>query len=462
MYLKLLSRITLTGVLLTFTWLHSAAQSGSQINYFVPQPFPRSPTATALEKYGTYQVNEFTGVPDISIPLYTVEAGGFQVPITLSYHASGNKVTDVASWAGLGWSVSAGGQLSRKSMGLPDDVTYGYLNGYLWPYSSINTSTSATVHYLENVSNGTYDSKPDIYSYDFPGHGGKFFFDGSAHNGTYPVRMLPYAPLTVNYKMIPYSTVTPPPATGLTTFYITDEHGNNYTFGDAAVETTFSSSSGHPGSTTASAWKLEKMISQNRRDTILFSYQGDVVNYPSADGEIYTVIDQITPIDTTGYSNPTYSLAPTTPGNANITAEELPQQITFRNGKVVFDLDPSVRTDVNVGTPGDHAYGLKDIKVYQYNYGTKLMELQKTIVFYKSYFDPSLNPRLRLDSIEVLDKAGAVMQHYRFDYNTSLTLPGYTSYQQDYWGYYNGKANNMFTPQQPLPGSHIPVTQLPM
>src|SRR5580658_9687649 len=82
----------------------------SQPQYFVPQLFPRSPTATALEKYGTYQVNEFTGVPDISIPLYTVEAGGLQVPITLSYHASGNKVTDVASWAGLGWSISSGGQ----------------------------------------------------------------------------------------------------------------------------------------------------------------------------------------------------------------------------------------------------------------------------------------------------------------------------------------------------------------
>src|SRR5258707_10657605 len=92
------------------TGLSVKAQT-SQTQYFLPQPFPRSPTATGLEKYGTYQVNEFTGLPEISIPLYTIEAGGLQVPITLSYHASGIKVTEVASWVGMGWSVSAGGQI---------------------------------------------------------------------------------------------------------------------------------------------------------------------------------------------------------------------------------------------------------------------------------------------------------------------------------------------------------------
>ncbi len=446
MNLKPFYRVILMAIIM-LPVIHADGQSGSQINYFVPQPFPRSPNATAFEKYGTYQVNEFTGIPDISIPLYTITAGGFQVPITLSYHASGVKVTDVASWAGLGWSVSAGGQVSRRAMGPPDDGPYGYLSGYMWAQSAINTSTFAGVYYLENVANGTYDSKPDIYSYDFPGHGGKFFFDGSAANGTYPVRMLPYAPLKVSYNLVPYSYTNRPPNTGITRFDITDEHGNIYRFGDNGTEVTQSSSSGRPGLTISSTWKLETMISQNRRDTISFTFQSDVVNYPSADGEIYTVTDQIGG-DTLVYSNASYSTSPTTPGNANVTTEELPQQINFKNGKVVFDLDASARTDINVGTPGFHAYGLNDIKVYAYNFGTKTMELQKTIVFYKTNFNGTTNPRLRLDSIQILDKAGAVMQHYRFDYNTSLTLPEYTSYKQDYWGYYNGKSNSMFTPQQ--------------
>ena len=60
--------------LIVFLFLTAAAslafaQPTSETQYFLPQPFPRSPTATAIEKYGSYQVNEFTGIPDISIPL---------------------------------------------------------------------------------------------------------------------------------------------------------------------------------------------------------------------------------------------------------------------------------------------------------------------------------------------------------------------------------------------------------
>ncbi|SHN30213.1 hypothetical protein SAMN05216524_1092 [Mucilaginibacter sp. OK098] len=420
------------------------AQSGSQTQYFVPQPFPRSPTATALEKYGTYQVNEFTGVPDISIPLYTVEAGGFQVPITLSYHASGIKVTDVASWAGLGWSVSSGGQVTRKTMGLPDDVAYGYLNGYMWQPGTFSANTIANVDYLENVATGIYDSRPDIYSYDFPGHGGKFFFDGSVGKN-YAVRMLPFSPLKIS-------------KTGsISKFNIADEHGNNYSFGDTGgTESTYSTLGGALTNWIASAWKINSMISQNRRDTISFTYQQDQIDYPSADNEVYTVIDGINNIAPGVYSNASYSLAPNNTGITNITNELLPQQINFKNGKVVFELDAARRADVD-GVGGNHAYGLNDIKIYRYNYGTKTMELQKTIVFYKSYFNPTSARRLRLDSIQVLDKAGSIMQHYRFDYNTSISLPDYPSYLQDYWGYYNngydintGLHNTMLTPRQTI------------
>ncbi len=423
------------------------SSSPSQTQYFVPQLFPRSPVATAIEKYGTYQVNEFTGLPDISIPLYTVEAGGLQVPISLSYHASGVKVTDVASFAGLGWSVSAGGQVSRRVMGLPDDVTYGYLNGYMYQPGTYSTGTYAGLYYLENVSNGTYDSKPDIYSYDFPGHSGKFFLDGRRGQNFVP-RTVPYAPLNIIYKLIPYSYDDLPPNSGLTKFDITDEHGNYYTFGNGATDITISSSGGKPsGVTSGSAWKLTGMVSQNRRDTISFSYKTDTIYYPLNAGEIYTVIDQV--INNESSYVPSYSTTPITPGNVNIVHEELPSQINFKNGRVVFDLDATVRQDINQGTPSEHAYGLKDIKVYQYNYRTKTMELQKTIVFYKSYFPPLYNQRLRLDSIQILDKAGSTIQHYRFDYNQSIAMPSYTAYSQDYWGYNNGQPNTAgLTPEQ--------------
>ncbi len=168
------------------------AQTTSQPQYFEPSLLPRSPTSTAFEKYGSYQVNKYTGVPDISIPLYIIEAGGFNIPITLSYHASGIKLSEAASWAGLGWSVSPGGQITRRTMGMPDDAIAGYLNGHMRQPGTYSYETGDGAFYLDSAATNQCDTKPDIYSYDFPGHGGKFFFDGSLELQNFVPRVIPF------------------------------------------------------------------------------------------------------------------------------------------------------------------------------------------------------------------------------------------------------------------------------
>ena len=62
-------------------------------------------------KYGEYPINLSTGVPNISIPLYTIDLGTFKLPITLDYHASGIKVDQEATWVGLGWNLNYGAQI---------------------------------------------------------------------------------------------------------------------------------------------------------------------------------------------------------------------------------------------------------------------------------------------------------------------------------------------------------------
>jgi hypothetical protein len=51
-----------------------------------------SPNAASLGKYGDYPVSYNTGLPQISIPFYTVKEGPLSLPISISYHASGLKV----------------------------------------------------------------------------------------------------------------------------------------------------------------------------------------------------------------------------------------------------------------------------------------------------------------------------------------------------------------------------------
>ena len=99
----------------------------SQINNGLQAPdiLPKSPEVAGLEKYGEYPVSEYTGIPSIDIPLYTVKAKGIEVPISLNYHATGIQVTQEATWAGLGYTTNDnGGDGAEKtnSFGLGADL----------------------------------------------------------------------------------------------------------------------------------------------------------------------------------------------------------------------------------------------------------------------------------------------------------------------------------------------------
>ena len=69
---------------------------------------PQSPTVAAMARQIEYPVSPYTGIPDISIPLYTITCGNINVPITLSYHASGIQASQESTRVGLGWSLNAG------------------------------------------------------------------------------------------------------------------------------------------------------------------------------------------------------------------------------------------------------------------------------------------------------------------------------------------------------------------
>jgi hypothetical protein len=178
-------------VILFLASLKISAQS--HYDHFIPDVFGKSPSTAAFTKYGDYPTNLYSGLVDISIPLYTVESGGLKIPITLSYHASGIKVEQAATWVGLGWSLSSGGTVSRTIYGKPDDVL-GYFNNYKHPYSYQRSSDDDIGTIYGIVVNKSTDTRPDIYSYSFPGHDGKFFFN--ALEG-YKVKTIPYSPISI-------------------------------------------------------------------------------------------------------------------------------------------------------------------------------------------------------------------------------------------------------------------------
>ena len=105
---------------------------------------PPSPNSSSLGKYGDWPVSLYTGVPDISVPIYELKGRSLSVPISISYHAAGNKVGEVASWVGLGWNLNVGGMISRSIKGLPDESGYfAYTSSYSNPDDFSSTISNA-------------------------------------------------------------------------------------------------------------------------------------------------------------------------------------------------------------------------------------------------------------------------------------------------------------------------------
>jgi hypothetical protein len=88
----------------------------------LPEFAPRTPDVAALEKFGDYPVGYNTGTVGINVPLFSFSLSeGCTLPISLSYHSSGIKITDVSGRVGAGWTFIAGGCISREVRGLKDE-----------------------------------------------------------------------------------------------------------------------------------------------------------------------------------------------------------------------------------------------------------------------------------------------------------------------------------------------------
>ena len=107
-------------VLMALCSVFASGQSTNTFNPSLPQLPYLSPEAASLGKYGEIPVSEYTGVPEISVPLHTVRIGELELPLSLTYHASGIKVAQEATWVGLGWDLQAGGCINQIVSGRLD------------------------------------------------------------------------------------------------------------------------------------------------------------------------------------------------------------------------------------------------------------------------------------------------------------------------------------------------------
>ena len=415
-------------ILISRIWAQTPPQNGNST-----QALPKSPNVEAMERHGTFEVDLYRGLPQISIPIYEIKTKNFTIPLALSYHASGIKVSDVASWVGLGWSLSGGAYVGRNVRGLPDDQTGGFItrNYYLRQPSQINPTTSDGYYYLRWTYEGFEDAEPDIFSYNLLGAFGHFLYKDHVSS-----------PITVPYE--PLVKIERYPNVGSYQFKITGIDGNKYFLGDYTTgdyESSITQTGGNSRS-HVSAWLISKMTSADNTENITYEY------YPTSDVSLqydiddYIVLNDSYAPDVMAGSSPVPSFNKYE-GTTNITnkaSQKLLNRITFDNGKIEFVLGAQNRQDLS-------SKYLEKVNIYEKNKtGYTLIRVVK---FSYGYFTGLNNSsKLKLNSVEISSANEAEKQVYKFTYNETEPLPATNTKAKDFWGYYNGKNYN----QTSIPG----------
>ncbi|MFT3705077.1 MAG: hypothetical protein QM802_22105 [Agriterribacter sp.] len=428
-------KITLrnTIVIHTLTLLFSTAVY-SQAD--LPKVIPPSPEASALFRFQDYPMDYSTGLPSISVPLYEVKSGSLSVPISISYHASGRRVSDQDGPIALGWSLNAGGMISRTVYGDPDFGT-PTRGTYYFPYPFRTTGLSNVndyqyfeklLHY-DNVDANILpwmESEYDIFSYNFGNNSGKFIFKDN-NNVKTPV-LLPTKP----YIITPYYTFR-----GLTGIDIIDDKGNLYKFAQTEE-------SGPDNDYAVTGLLITQIISADKTDTIGFQYTGFAQwNTTFSQTRTYTgswTLNQPAP------SNPVSNYENVSHGTYQIKRLT---QINFKQGKVVFNLVSGIDKIDNIQ--------IKDLN----NQVIKTIQLSRSVMDALTEGGSGTNPLAsqvnnKLNTVTFKDNTGTAIENYSFEYFPTKFSPNsptsVNGHYCDWWGYYNASGLLNMIPDYTITG----------
>ncbi|WP_029902543.1 hypothetical protein [Prevotella sp. 10(H)] len=404
-----------------------------------PLVLPPSPQAKQFMRYGEVPVDLSSGVPEISIPIYTINVNNLQVPISISYHAGGNKVSDIASVVGLGWTLNAGGMITQTVNGMPDDEgSYIFLSAreandqFLIDKQSVlsvaNKPVTPTWYFrLKGCPfHNCTKTVSDRFFYSFNGNIGVFREDIT----TRELKTIPYSPLKINRIKDSKGFVTD--------IEVIDTEGRSWIFKRFSVmqNMNYSFASGYE-------YHLSKIKFPDSKEEINFTY-----NY----GQKYLTTEVSRNINwmllpTRSFSDrygppglPAYDILKVDSKGetvSNIQKETLVctpvllSMIEWSGGKVEFSYK-SDRKDI-----------MKE-RLEKITIRNSTLDIRSITLSNKdNYLGSKIEDwRMLLDAIDVHG------EKYNFQYNKSLKLPPFddTKCSEDFWGYYNGANSENWTP----------------
>lgn len=382
-----------------------------------PNVIPPSPEASSVFKFTEVPVSLYTGLPNITIPLFEIESGGVKVPISISYHARGIKVAEIASRVGLGWALNCGGMLSRQTRDDADSSTLytANFNGFF----ETEQKRIDLLNYFDTYGD-VIDFIPDQYYFNVNGLSGKF-----VHDYTTGKRVMQQF---TNIKFDQDSNLV-------------DDKGNKYTFQAGDYENVANNyefielnltNDNIPAPvsqpTIINTSHLGKITTQTGSE-ILFNYNVDNswFGYMRRNYDAYDSSEQVPQYKSYAARVKSY--------------QKRLMSISYDNGFIEFQY-------IDRQDNGDYALNniiVKDknmhvIKIISFTYDVVTSPLDGNTHPHYLTTDPAANKRMYLRSVQFRHLNQQALPPYTFEYS-EIPLPNRHSNSQDVWGYYNGKNN---------------------
>jgi hypothetical protein len=423
--------------------------------------FAAAPTANNLMKFEEVPVSYYTGIPDISIPLFNFPTNNSSVSVNvqLKYHPLNAKPEDRSGETGLGWSLIAGGTITRTVRGgnpdeknrsvplsSPPKVKYGIYNEANNPTAKLINNESIDINdYAFNAAMGKYDTEYDLYQYNFGGNTGRFIVKKDS-NGNYFAEKLDRNNLQIICTKDNTSGI-------VNSFTIIDDKGIKYVF-DGMEKSGKNTTSIKTGLITGtgginlswevgdyySAFHLTKINDQSDVNLTTFKYElASTVEFDETPMTTNRLASSVQYTNTaSGQPSPDGNM----PGayerqNTSSTSQtKLLTSIELRGkGTIYFNYEVG-RQDSNYTNPAD-LYKLKSVQTNITGQSTSTYT-DKYVFDYgysNTYFQPAIgNPQtLKKMLLTKVTKISPSDQNseYTLDYNTSSgTL------EKDPWGYY--------------------------
>lgn len=471
--------------LLPFFLLCTIGHSQNPIQVFTPN-------AANLGQYGQIPVNYFNGLPEIAIPLTTFKARGYELPISLSYHASGNNPDSHPGWVGLGWSLRAGGMINRMIKGYKDEksetefqylsnVSYGdSQSAYYYQAEQMQNSNWSDEAHLSEISGFSaairpLGTEPDEFQVNIDDIQASFYIVG---NNKVKIKSKTNANFKVNIKLdtsnstlVLYKNTKGSKNmeselfTYISEIIIIKDDGTKYYFGgdrsaiefscvqypkyalDNTVNTNEWKSIG-----TANSWLLKK-IELTNGEVVEFEYEKSGTPIIMSDnhyGEAYVLDGNSgygSQFDTKQAGGRYYNMSFTfiQPSylksiKSKVTKNEIcfskskSNELGYNITKSIFDFRVGDFRYYDFSHEGEFSYE----KLMAQNYYMQLDEMVEKNKRTRFRYSNDSQSRLRLLSVAFLDNSGGEVNSYSLSYN-GLKLPPYNSKKTDKWGYYNNK-----------------------